>query len=127
MQELALRWLGGLSTQILGTWIGSRGSTCHCSFDHDAALLGVLKAQLDRCGPEQLTSPPAIPCPGPSGWLFVAVGLLCVLSFICGVVVALLLAFRTPKFFPTLTEPAALTDLDDHISTPRRPGARLLR
>ncbi|CAK0796418.1 unnamed protein product, partial [Prorocentrum cordatum] len=70
-------WAAAISGQALGTWLGgtSQGHGCECSCHFEAspdeALIGLLKGQLDRCGPEHLHGQPAFapdcpacaPCP----------------------------------------------------------------
>ncbi|CAK0793192.1 unnamed protein product, partial [Prorocentrum cordatum] len=65
-------WIAAIGGRALGTWLGSSSSGCDCSCRFDAspdeALIGLLKGQLDRCGPEHLhgqpTFTPACPEPG---------------------------------------------------------------
>ncbi|CAK0872167.1 unnamed protein product [Prorocentrum cordatum] len=65
-------WVAAIGGQALGTWLGSSSNGCDCSCHFDAspdeALIGLLKGQLDRCGPEHLhgqpTFTPACPEPG---------------------------------------------------------------
>ena len=75
--------LGGVAPAALGALVGrltSGGSACYCHFDSsplDEGLLAILRGQLDRCGPEQLTCPVAAPCPPceqPVGGFAVAAG-----------------------------------------------------
>ena len=71
------QWAAALGGQAFGTWLGSsRNShecdcTCHFDASPDEALIGLLKGQLDRCGPEHLHGQPQFtpecpacaPCP----------------------------------------------------------------
>ena len=122
-----MRWLGGVTGHVLGMWIGSRGASCHCSFEHDTALLGVLKTQLDRCGPEQLTGPPAPTCPGLSTWAYLAICLLCLISFVTGAAVSAVGLSYWQRQPANVTTPLSIENINDVITPPRRSSARLLR
>ncbi|CAK0901538.1 unnamed protein product [Prorocentrum cordatum] len=77
--------------EAIGTWLGSSSSGCDCSCHFDAspdeALIGLLKGQLDRCGPEHLHGQPTFTpaCPEP-GHTRLELGLSLVLGLVLGAV-----------------------------------------
>ena len=71
-----------LVAQAAGTWLGSSSARCHCTCaaSHDVQLLGLVKGQLERCGPENLNRPPPV-----EGHTFQALALLATVFFFFGV------------------------------------------
>ena len=82
-------WLA-VASQLLGpataAWLAARGQSCscHCVNEVEPQLIGLIKGQLDRCGPEHLICPAV----AQTGWHSAAVALALlaasVLSFAAG-------------------------------------------
>ena len=78
-------WLQ-LASQVLGpataAWLAARGQTCSCQClnEVDPQLIGLIRTQLDRCGPEHLVCPAA----GPAGWASSAVVLALLATLLLG-------------------------------------------
>ena len=74
MEWLSAPWVSSFAGYAIGAWSSwfrsSAACACHCACDFsgqsttDRELIGVLKGQLDRCGPDQLKVPP-LPAPVP--------------------------------------------------------------
>ena len=83
-------WTAAFGGQAIGTWLGggTRSCECSCRFEAspDEALVGLLKGQLDRCGPEHLHGQPAVApaCP-PVGHTFLELLLVLVIGVVLGV------------------------------------------
>ena len=67
----SLAWFSTVASHAVGSYLGSSSALCHCACEvatsPDAALLGLLQSQLDRCGPEHLhgrACDPPPPCTG---------------------------------------------------------------
>ncbi|CAK0811644.1 unnamed protein product [Prorocentrum cordatum] len=72
--------LGGAGSAFVGAYLGASTASTHCSchFESspvDEGLLTILRAQLDRCGPERLHAAAAPVCAQPVGGFLVAAGL----------------------------------------------------
>ena len=93
MEWLSSPWASSVAQNALGWWRTSfpagRACACHCACDifgsTDRELISALRGQLDRCGPDQLKIPAALPpppcaCAAPTGSI-----LLYLVLFILGV------------------------------------------
>ena len=77
LMELALHWVGAVAAHVAAhTLVGSGGHCeCVCSGSADAAVLALLKGQLDRCGPARLCAATnCLACEAGLGWRAVLVG-----------------------------------------------------
>ena len=78
-------WLA-VASQLLGpataAWLAARGQSCscHCVNEVEPQLIGLIKGQLDRCGPEHLICPAA----APTGWHSSAVVLALLVTLLLG-------------------------------------------
>eukprot|EP00959_Pyramimonas_sp_CCMP1952_P156770 3278666-Pyramimonas_sp.AAC.1 len=79
-------------------WWSSGGHRCICSCEVsgsvDRDIIGVLQRQLDRCGSDQLTSPPPTTCHCDAGatWFGTAAGF--AVGVVVGVLLCLVVYFR---------------------------------
>jgi len=75
--------LAHFAGQATGSWL-EFGQRCHCTCSHEVeqGLLNLVKSQLDRCGPEHLHGPPALPA-GWSSSLLLAVAVLAWVGGVC--------------------------------------------
>ncbi|CAK0829145.1 unnamed protein product, partial [Prorocentrum cordatum] len=100
--------LGGVGSAFVGAYLGASatGTHCSCHFESspvDEGLLTILRAQLDRCGPERLHAAAAPVCAQPVGGFLVAAGL----GLLLGVSLTLgALAALRPQA-PAAAQPAA--------------------
>ena len=110
--------LSALTHQIavvaLGSWVSRFAApvepvcTCHCHLA-ESPVYAILQAQLDRCGPENLSR--ACPDLAPCAWWPVAAGV--VLGFLVGAL-AVLLGFR--RAAPAVVEKPLSDGRNDDVS-----------
>ncbi len=76
--ELALHWVGAVAAHVAAHSLAGTGGDCKCACTgcSAAAVLALLKGQLDRCGPERLSSAAKCPCCTPGLGVGVAVAVL---------------------------------------------------
>ena len=92
MQVAAAHWALSVSGQAFAQWLTQRRVECVCTAVHDSELLSILRAQLDRCGPEHLNR---IACPlVEPGWSYASMLLLLLLAWAVGVLSGAVLALR---------------------------------